>query len=1233
MVDAVSPIAEKPKHHITLSDGVTTVGLIAVKTGTDKSGEIITNQDENAIDVRPSQPLAIQTSQGNSQYSDREWPYMTLIQEDWSGGRGGETFEDDKTRYFDGNRVDTWREGELMLGPLETYVSLGFGELEQSMPGETASSGVTWSSLYGAAGTRFWSTSWVQDGTWTCGGEVEVILRKIGSPANGVAIRLCSDDGGDPGTTRLQANNTADVADYVSGISYIARISLDTTYEFQDGLTYHIEVGGAGDADATDHWDVGTATGTTTGKYSNNQSTYIGSQRALYYRILENYTATTKQQTGIVTFEYKGAFYAYTQPPATNSFLFINGDRGVADSNTGNLGTLKDTSKNWADDLYNGWIVKITAGPGSEEKQPWRTVVNTVNNGGSPYVTVLPAWNIEHTTATEYVFLGGNDWTSLLDLGGYVTDHVVTEDYAYFARGETGSDKILRYRWYNNAGAEATGSDAENIEGKYLLAVHHPEDEHDTLYIVQNDHPQHGVAIGKMKAPGTWNDLVFPMGKLAETNTPWDDRSITNVTQTTDEQATKVAIADGFGTGIVAVKNLDAPIDITQANNLGLWIKTDKATASKLHLAYGDFADTDGNVALTRNTPANEPIKQTAPGAVYFFGYPSPTAPDIVLLDEAMDGTEATHYMCSEADAVGDVTHINGSRLQADGNLIVMADYKFNDIYIACGTHDGTAETISTLYWNGHTWVSLTSTDNTSCLASDDSITFTAPENWEQITVTDGTVAYTGYAVSITFSGQLTDDITIQYIVLSQYNTTASSRINLGALTANEWKYVVVSITPEQFPAPDDTQVQTLGLYLDTDLGAQNIWLRDGIDLLYDEPDWKPLPSNDKITNTIAYNGNVNEPRTNPWIFTEGAQIYEMQTQNDDQFIPMTIGEMGAFRSENTGVASCINDVYLYFGLGEEKIQRWFNNSLEDVGPDIAGMPSARKGRITALLSYPGRVYAAMSDASNTSSVLMLRGSSWHEVYRAPRAAAKINNLYHQRIPGDTVGWLWFDLDGDLMHIPVTSGDPREADSYEFTHDGQVETGWFYAGMKDIVKIWNELKIFAENVGSNYYVEADYKADADSTWTTITGTFDTEPSEALDIASTPPRKKRMKIRLRLYSKYTGDTPEIKAMLIEDYGVTDIKYVCTFPFVVADEKGTVDLQGNKQKALGYAALASTAIQKLANWANDGTPLTANSTVAVFDSRTVVLEGPPLRPIRIDNVAQKEKYLLNLVCRDV
>ena len=910
MVDAVTPTSEKPKHHITLSDGTTTVGLIAVKRWTNKDGEIITTQDENQIDVSPSQPLAIQTSQGDSAYSDREWPYMTLVQESWAGGRGGETFEDDKSRYFDGERVNAWREGSLTLGPLETYTKNT--NAQQYMPGATAGSGVTWGVLYGAS--RYRSTIWTQDGSWTHDQNIEVIVRKIGSPGT-LTLRLAANTvaGDDPDATLgtdpyVIGTNTG--ATLEANKSYVLTIGCDTNFALVDTTKYHIEVYGAATDDADDHWEVATATGSAGGKISVDGAAYLPGA-TLYYRILAQFTDATKWATSWVQFEYKGALYAYSQPPSGNSFLYINGDRGVADSNVGDKNNVEDASKAWTAYEWIGCKVKIIAGPGSEEYQPWRTITDNDTNT----LVCSGTWNITHTTSTEYVIVGSDKWTSLLDLGGYVTDHAVTADYIYFARSGL---SIKRYQWYNSGVAEAARStDEEVVHGDYLLSIHHPEDEHDTLYVGRNDHAQYGVAVGKMRVPGTWNHLAYSLGKLAYTNTPWADRSIANCTQTTDDQATKVTVTAAFTTGLCAVQNLAQPVDITKANKIGVWIKSTVAVANtELYLVYDDFLDTDGD--------ANKLIRKSTPKAVT-----QCTSGVHATAWNAMDGEPATSWA---------LTYVT-----ATDAIYIVSDFKFDTIYFDLGaTKNVVANSVMTAdYFRGYDFNAVAITDNTiattSTLGASGTITFTPPQDWKPFEILDdvadsgATYRWTGYMMRLHADKDLTAAVAIENVMVYRSNTKI---INLGALVAGEWTYAVASITPEKFPAPDDTQVQSVGLYIEDDFGAAVLFMKDGIDLLYDEPDWKPLPSDEKITNMIAHNGNIQEPRTNPWIFTEGAQLYEMQSQNEDQFIPMTIGEMGAFRSENTGRAACVNDVYLYFSLGEERLERWFNNSLDDIGPD-----------------------------------------------------------------------------------------------------------------------------------------------------------------------------------------------------------------------------------------------------------------------------------------------------------
>ena len=169
-------------------------------------------------------------------------------------------------------------------------------------------------------------------------------------------------------------------------------------------------------------------------------------------------------------FEYKRGTYAITQVDNnSNSYLWLNGDRGTADDNTGALTTLVDAAKSWTTDEWIGAKVILIDGPGSEETQNWRSI--TANSATA--LTVSPAWNIIHTTATNYVIVGSNKWVSKHDLGGIVTDVTVADDFVYFARGDTGSNYILRYQEYNAAGVWSHRDDAETVKARHLVAAGH----------------------------------------------------------------------------------------------------------------------------------------------------------------------------------------------------------------------------------------------------------------------------------------------------------------------------------------------------------------------------------------------------------------------------------------------------------------------------------------------------------------------------------------------------------------------------------------------------------------------------------------------------------------------------------------------------------------------------------------------------------------------------------------
>ena len=130
--------------------------------------------------------------------------------------------------------------------------------------------------------------------------------------------------------------------------------------------------------------------------------------------------------------------------------LYMNGDHGTADANTGVLTTLVDATKTWTVNQWAGCIVKIIRGTGYAEQTTWRTITSNTTTT----LTVTPAWTITHDTTTEYVIVGSNVWITVTGHGltAPVTDTLVAADMVYFCEGD--AVNIRRHHWINSAGAE-----------------------------------------------------------------------------------------------------------------------------------------------------------------------------------------------------------------------------------------------------------------------------------------------------------------------------------------------------------------------------------------------------------------------------------------------------------------------------------------------------------------------------------------------------------------------------------------------------------------------------------------------------------------------------------------------------------------------------------------------------------------------------------------------------------
>jgi hypothetical protein len=187
---------------------------------------------------------------------------------------------------------------------------------------------------------------------------------------------------------------------------------------------------------------------------------------------------------------------------------------------------------------------------------------------------------------------------------------------------------------------------------------------------------------------------------------------------------------------------------------------------------------------------------------------------------------------------------------------------------------------------------------------------------------------------------------------------------------------------------------------------------------------------------------------------------------------------------------------------------------------------------------------------------------------------------------------------------------------YGHCPEGFIETGWIDLGKPDISKSWSAIRLFGE-FNSGLYANVYYMADAQSTWTALSGDFDTTPYE--EITFTAIAAKRIKLGLRLtramgFSSRTSDrtyySPFIRALVSKVYIPEDVKYTYAINFKAEDNP--MDLEGDDD--VTYTDM-NTLIQQLITWAKAGTVLTMQSTASSLDSKTVVIDPPSLTPTKV------------------
>lgn len=444
----VSPTEPFPTHHIALTDrSGRTVGLILC----DEDG-IPVGSLKNAFAKNPVDTTAMKQTSGNSSYESYEYPYSPIVQDDLSGGRGNLDFERDSTKYYDSSRARTGRANKAYAGPQETYAT-GIRTADQNLPGS-----VTWHKLIDTQ--RYLYRRFQASASYTAG-LVWLLTRRKGIPED-MTVAIYADNAGDVGTSLESITISYDRLPDV----LMEWLNETISEALTSGTYYWLVVSATTSDNEGNHWLIGMENSAGSTYYSaafDNTPTSLS--RDLYFRVTAADTAKT-----CVPYSYKEQQYFVISGASGAPSLYMAGDRGTADANTGQLDRLIDASKSWTTDEHVGVPVKIIDGTGSNEAQQWRTV--TAN--GSNYLIVDDDYTIEHDTTTEYV-LYGNKLTEITGHGltAPVTDVLVTtQGIVLFAMGD--SVNIRRMKEETSAGVW-TRSYADDGTNKAIFLDYKPQ--------------------------------------------------------------------------------------------------------------------------------------------------------------------------------------------------------------------------------------------------------------------------------------------------------------------------------------------------------------------------------------------------------------------------------------------------------------------------------------------------------------------------------------------------------------------------------------------------------------------------------------------------------------------------------------------------------------------------------------------------------------------------------------
>ena len=420
----VSPKEKNPTHHISLSDGIRTYGLILAG-------------GPRGIQEVPATPSTLKFSGGGTKFGDWEPGFSHIEQRDWTGGRGQENFSEDATRFRDSQNCWTMTPERLTPGPQWEFGRRLVAEMLQlpSWPPDAATgvnNDVTWISLLGDG--RYRAARFTFGATGLTADRAYLWVRRVGSPGT-LTLELRTNSAGLPTITVLQTV-TKTASDIVDTVSELVEFDWTGTQALSSATDYHVVIYGASTDTVANHWEVG-ADPVGLASYQSKSSdgiTWDGTLAArLYFDIVAAYA-----DRKYFLFEMDGASYAVdAQVDGAASFLYINGARGKATSATSTV--LTDTNASLGTDTYKSAYIRIIRGTGVGQ-------IRQITSHTATAVTTA-AWDITPDSTSEYVIYDTRYWNVIATTGltKPVTSVAVSNNIAYIAQGNAVNIRRIRF--------------------------------------------------------------------------------------------------------------------------------------------------------------------------------------------------------------------------------------------------------------------------------------------------------------------------------------------------------------------------------------------------------------------------------------------------------------------------------------------------------------------------------------------------------------------------------------------------------------------------------------------------------------------------------------------------------------------------------------------------------------------------------------------------------------------